>query len=108
MRDVDHETGVAAGRSLGDLPSVDDDDLVAWVQLSKAPRCREAGKASPDDQPVGHHLAVQRAHREATRRDRFPTGGAGVDGQALDDVVAHRTAPPATSNPLVLSSVFRS
>ena len=58
MRQIDHETRIAAGRPLADAGCLDKDNPITATKLQKALRRRKPSEAAANDKPVSRDIAL--------------------------------------------------
>ncbi|MNY30596.1 hypothetical protein D3C86_1647090 [compost metagenome] len=108
MRDIDHESRIAARRSFAHLTCIEYDDPVAGAKLKQAAGGGKTGKARADDHPVRRDVAFQAAGREGTFADRLPARDAVFDRQTFDGPGRHLTVSSTERSDMSIQIVLSS
>jgi len=69
---IDHEAGIPPGGAFGNSAGVQDDNIQGWFDLGETPRCREPGKAGPDDNDIGRRGLLERLRGRLVRQYTVP------------------------------------
>ena len=84
MRQIDHETRIAAGRPLADAGCLDKDDAIPAAKLQKTFGSRKPGEPATNDQPVSRNVSLGLGIGGRRVQDRVPTGHTRIARQSGD------------------------
>ena len=84
MRQIDHETRIAAGRPLADAGCLDEDDAITAAKLHKALGRRKPGEPATNDQPVSRNVSLGLGMGGHRVQNCVPTGHTRIARQSGD------------------------
>ena len=92
VRQVDHEAGIASGRTPADPLRLQYHDLVGRAQLRQTARGGEAGETCADHHPICRQRSRELARRRRGRKQLVPSGSRKIHWNTLGVAHAHRRA----------------